>query len=428
MNNDMDPFASVRFNQPSAPQSSSSAEVSQENTEDPFNNVRIKDVSGFPSLSEVGRHAVRTASRVAETIGGIPGDLTSLLNSGIFYGLEKLTGKKPSEDVKDLISNSYFPTSEKLKSTSESLTGGYTAPQSEKEKSADEFVQTAASLAGPLKFRKALGVAASSQLAKEGTKLSGLGEGPQEAAKVGTMLLFTMFNPKGALKYASSQFNKADALAKGASVTATGLEKSLSSLITDLSKGITTAPKSAVIKPAEELLAKINKGKISVEELTAAKRDINTLMGDPNLLKREKKLFKKLGNEVDKAINVYEKVNPAFSKAYRPANQIFGTVMQGNKAYNFVRYTLGPKSIIGAALAEAALGHADMVLPTLGTFALAAGSAKTADFFYRLSKSPELRKFYTKALIGAVSEDAAALRNNALKVEEILDKDQKKSL
>ena len=115
-------------------------------------------------------------------------------------------------------------------------------------------------------------------------------------------------------------------------------------------------------------------------------------------------MLKGLGKEVDKAIMPYEKINPAFSKAYRPANEIYGAVMQGNKASNFITKTLGTKSLLGAIVAEAGLGHPEYILSTLGGAGAALGSAKTIDFFTRLSKSPELRKYYGKALLSAAKD------------------------
>jgi hypothetical protein len=415
-----DPFAAVRLNkQTQAP--TTAQQVSQQE-EDPFSGVRINPAGGFPFIKEAGRHAVRVGSRIAETIGGIPGDIGSLLESGMFYGMEKLTGKPVPEATRKLVEQQRkYPTSAELKKKSEAITGGFTAPQGPIEKSIDEGIETAAALLGPMKFRKALGVAVGSQAAKEGLKIAGVGEGTQEAGKLGTMFLLSVINPGGAMRYTSSQFKKADALAKDAIVNASHFENSLKDMLSGLEKGITTPGKNAVVRPVEELLKKIKGGNILVQDLTAAKRDINTLMGDPTLLEREKKMFKGLAEQVDKAIAPYEKINPAFSKAYRPANEIFGAVMQGNKAFNLIKKTLGGKSVVGATLAEIALGHPEAILPTIGIGAGVVGAARSYDFFTRLMRSPELRKFYGKALAAAAAEDVPSLRTYAEKIEDILD-------
>lgn len=418
MNAQQDSFSEFRIN--NKQNQFKEIESVPESNEDQFSEFRIKKVEGFPFLREGSRHVARTASRIAETIGGIPGDITDLLQSGIFAGIEKLTGKKVSEEARAKSKKERYPTSHELKKKSQEITGGYTSPQNETERFIDESVETISSLLGPMKFRKALGVGLAATTAKKGIEKLGIGESGQEASKLGTMFLLSAINPKGAMKYASSQYDKAQELSRGASINAHHFQGNLLNLIDDLKKGISTPGKNAIIKPAEELIDKVKGGKIPVHDLTAAKRDIHSLMGDPALLKREKILLKNLGKEVDLAIRPYEKINPSFKKSYRPANEIYGAVMEGNKASNFVRKTLGNKSVLGVVLAETVLGHPEFILPTTavagGIHALAASS----DFFSRLLKSPELRKYYGKALLSAAKEDAPTLRLYSDKIEKIL--------
>lgn len=413
-----DPFASVRLNKKQNIQPEQASETFSQ--EDPFQSVRIKKSEEIPGIYETGRHATRIASRIAETIGGIPGDITSLLQSGLIYGLEKFGKEISSEKKEQALKQRKFSTSAELKKLSQEKSKGYTAPQNAAEEKGDELAETVASLLGPMKFRKALGVGLASNLAKEGIKIVGLGEGAQEAGKFGTMFLATMYNPKGALNYAASQYERANHLAKGATIKSTNLESNLTSLVNSLKQGVTTPQKNAVIKPAEELIQKAKGGKILVDDLTAAKRDLNTLIKDPILLQRERKLLKTIGHEIDQAIKPYEQLNPAFSKAYRPANEIYGAVMQGQKASDFIKKTLGMKSVLGTIAGEILLGHPEFILPTAGAAAGALGSAKTFDFFTRLAKSPELQKYYGKAMLAAAKEDSFALRLYSEKIENIL--------
>lgn len=419
--NPEDPFALVRISNKPLPGQPGKTE-STISPNDPFKEVRLKKAEGFPFLYEGSRHLARVASRIGETIGGIPGDIEDLIQSGIFAGLEKISGIPTPPEAREMARKERLPTSREIKKFSEEATKGFTAPQTEAERSADEFIETATSLFGPMKFRRALGVALAGQGAKEGLKLLGTGETEQEAGKLGTMFLTTMINPGAALKYAESQYNKADKLSKGASIIAKGLETDLNSLRTNLEKGVTTPAKNAVLRPIDDLLAKIKNNKIPVQELTAAKRDINTLMGDPILLKRERKLLQAVGGSVDKAIKPFEAINPPFKAAYRPANEIYGAVQTGNKASNFIKKTLGAKSVLGAVLGEAVLGHPEFIIPTASAAAGAFGGAKTIDFLARIHKSPELRKFYIKAMAAAAAQDAAALRTYAGKLEENLEK------
>lgn len=414
-----DPFYSVRIRkQENNPSLTQEIDI-KEPEKDPFSNVRIKKSDEFPWLYETGRHASRIGSRIAEVIGGIPGDVESLIQSGLITGLSKLTGHELSEEgKKELKKRQQFPTSKELKQISKNLTKGLTEPQNDLEKTIDEYAETAASLLGPMKFRKALGVSLGSQLAKEGTKLLGLKENKQEAAKLGTMFLISLYNPGGAMRYASAQYDKANKLSRGASIIFKEPVNNLKNLIIELEKGIETPAKNAVKRPIEDLLGKVKNNKIAVQDLTAAKRDLNTLIKDPILLKRERKLFKAIGKEVDRGIKTYEKINPEFSKAYRPANEIYGAIMEGDKASNFIRKILGPKSIIGATIGEIALGHPEYLIPTLGSALGAKGIAKGIDIAERLSKSPQLRRLYSKALMAAVAEDSGELRRYSEKFEE----------
>lgn len=411
-----DPFASVRMRQPQ--QQMQQLDQEQKKQEDPFESVRIKKADENSGLYEIGRHAARIGSRIAETIGGIPGDVNSLIQSGVITGLNKLGVKPLSQEQEEQFRGTGLPSSADLKKFSEEKTSGLTTPENEYERFGDELAQTAASLLGPMKFRKAFGVALGSTFAKQGVKTLGLGEGSQEAAKLGTMLMLTAINPKGALNYASEQYKHANQLSKGASIHASGFSSNLKNLRTDLEKGVTTTSKNSVIKPIDDILEKVKNSKILVEDLTAAKRDLNTIMKDPQLLTREKKLLKVVGKEIDKAIVPYEKTNPAFSKAYRPANEIYGAVMQGTKAADFIRKGLGAKSVLSAALAEVALGHPEYAIPTIAGSIGALGAAKAGDFFIRVAKSPELQKYYTKAIAAAVAEDLPSLRIYAEKIED----------
>lgn len=424
-----DPFSEFRMkkNNESSALPEQPSQKMTDNMQDGLSEFRIKQAEGFPFLKESGRHIARTASRIGEVIGGIPGDIQDFIQSGVFSGLEKLVGIPVSEEMREKVKKDRAPTSKELKNISQESFGDLTKPQGDVEKSIDEYVETATALFGPMKFRKALGVGLSSQAAKEGLKIGGLGEDTQELGKLGTMFLTSMINPGAAMKYASSQYDKANKLAKGASIAIPQFKNNVSNLITSLEKGVETTDKNQVLKPARQILEKIKNGKIKVDELTSAKRDINRLSGEPDTLKGARKLLGSLGKEVDNAIKPYEKINPAFSKAYRPANEIYGAVVQGNKAANFVKKVIGPKSILASLAGEAALGHPEALLPTLGIAGVAHGGARTLDFMTRLAKSPQLQKFYAKAMVAAAAEDARALTLYADKIENIMKKDQSSS-
>src|SRR5208282_4799676 len=114
MNND--PFAAVRLRPQQQQQTQQQPQgQEQEKTNDPFESVRIKKSEDIPGIYEVGRHATRIGSRMAEIIGGIPGDVSSLVQSGVITGLEKLTGHKLSQEGHEEIRKQRPPTSTELK-------------------------------------------------------------------------------------------------------------------------------------------------------------------------------------------------------------------------------------------------------------------------------------------------------------------------
>jgi len=421
--NKSDPFEQYRINKTS-PKPVVESSPENRNEQDSFEQYRIKKSESFPWIYETGRHAARIGSRIAETVGGIPGDVESLLKSGVLYGLEALGGKKLPEEARKMYTEPHFETSRGLKEKSEKASSGLTKAQSETEKTVDEAIESFAALVGPMKFRKALGVAAGSQLAKEGVKLSGLSETPQESAKLGTMVLLSAINPGGALKYASMNYDKARSLSKGASINVKNMSDNLLNLRKSLEEGVETSAKNAVMKPINDLLAKVDKNKLPIHELMSAKRDLSTIMKDPALLSRERKLLKVVGKEISSAIKPYEKINPSFGKSYRGADEIYSAVMEGTKAQDFAKKWLGAKSILGTALAETAGGYHEALAPTLASVGLAHGAARGVDFVTRLSKSNELKKYYAKGLAAAVMEDLPAMRKYEEKLNDIMEKER----
>lgn len=416
-----DPFSAYKVNKlkKEEPVSIENKDKFFNDSQDPFSSYRIKESKDIPGIYEIGRHAARIGSRVAETIGGIPGDVESLIQSGLLSLKEKILGRELREEEKKYYEHGTdFPTSHELKTFSEEKTGGLTKAEGNIEKRIDEYVETATSLLGPIKFRKALGIAAGSELAKEGIKTLGLGKGEQEAAKFGTMVMLTALNPGGAMKYASQNYDKARSLSKGASINVVPMKESLTSLRKSLEEGVTTTAKNAVIKPIDDLLSKIERNKLPIHELMSAKRDLSSIMKDPALLNREKKLLKKVGKDISNAIKPYEKINPEFGKVYRGADEIYGAIMEGTKAQDFVKKHAGIKSILGTVVAETAIGHPEYIPYTAGAAAVAHGGAKIADFMTRLSKSNELKKYYSKALEAAIKKDLPAFRKYSDKIDE----------
>ncbi len=432
MNQDSSPFDAYRLNKPIPLEKVESITMqapmeSEEpiNKEDPFSSYKLnkpKEEKSF--FSELPRHAARIGSRVAETIGGIPGDFQDLIQSGVFSGLEKLTGHKATPEVRKeaAIKSERSPTSSELKNLSESSTQGFTKAQGLGEELGDEFASTIASLLGPMKFRKALGISALGVSSKQALKSLGLGETSQEIGKFGTMIVSSMINPKGVKQLYNNYYNEALRLApEEARVSAKPLEKSLNSLKKSLSEGLDAPTEEAVMKVVKKATDKIQDGQVSVREMMASNRSLNEIMGDPEFLKRAKNLFPELKKGINNTISQYE--NPEFLKNWKSANEAFGGFYQSQKLSRFIEQKMGIKPIKHAlftAAGETILGHPEAILPTLGIATTGYVGIKGVELMQRIFANPTLRKYYGEVLTNAAKENVVAMNNAAEKLDKKL--------
>lgn len=424
MEQERDPFSSYRLSSKSQPQKP----ATQENSEDQFSAYKIKKPEESSFASEIPRHAARIASRVAETIGGIPGDIQDLLQAGALAGLEKVSGREVSPEnrkkAKELSGN--LPSSSELQEFSEKKTKGLTKAKNPTEELIDDYTKTVSSLLGPLKFRKALGVAALGIGAKKGTEILGLGEGAQEASKLGTMIIASMFNPKGVKQLTSNYYNQAFKLApEGVYVSSKPLESKLNILRKKLKEGIEAPSEKAVLDDLEKVAEKIQGGKVEVRQMMAANRSINERMGDPALLARGKSLYPELKKAVNDSIKLYK--NPEFLKAWKSSNEAFSGVKESQKLSNFIQKHLGNmpiKHALFASAAEAAAGYPEAIVPTLAASSAAFAGIKGIELTKRIMANPTLRKYYQQMLFNASKENAVAMTKAAEKLQEGLEKQE----
>jgi len=421
-----DPLAKYRLNklqeEPQVPFSSS-----VDNQQDPLQKYRVaKPNSEEESFTQyVTRNAARLGSRVAEQIGGLPGDISDLIQSGVFAGLEKAIGHKVTPEMREeaRILSERPPTSSELKKASESVTKGYTSPQGEYEKTADEFAETVASLLGPMKFRKALGIAALGTGAKTGLKTLGFAEGTQEAGKIGTMLIASMVNPKGVKQLTSNLYNEAERLApEGTIVSGKELEKDLLKLKHDLEKGTLDRFETKVLEQTNRVLEKVKDGNVDVNHLIASKRSINGVAGDPEFYRRGEHLFPRLLKAVDKTIKSHK--DPEFLKTYQSANEAFGGVEQSKKISRYIESKLGNKPIkhaLLASVAETVAGYPEAIGPTLALSGGAYLGVKGIELTQRILANKTLRNYYFDVLLNASKENSTAMIKSANKLEKALD-------
>lgn len=416
-----------------------------EENQDPFSSYQIekpqqKEEESY--LSSFGRSLSRTASRSAESILGLPGDLLNLLYDVTEYGAEKIGGRpispKVRESIKDTAPFKLLPTSESLKQKSIELTKGYTAPKTESEQTADEIAELATLLYSPGKDpKKFMGIAkhiggnvikaGTAVGAKELSKGLGATPGQQTAIEMGTLFLTGLFKPKLAEKYASSLYEKAySSIPKGQTVKTSGLSKLLDKTESELLKGDKTATKKRVLDSVERLKTKIESGKIAPKELTEFYKDINESLSAKNLFDTteglsttEKKYLRQrydmLRDDIRNTLKEYGKTNPEFYDAWSKANDVSSVTHSSRRAMNYIKK------------------HALKILPTelvLGYFspssvALTAGAIpliKSGELIYQVSKSPALRKHYTDIFKFALEENAPAMNKSLKKFQKELEK------
>ncbi len=384
-------------------------------------------------LSEVGRHVVRSGSRIAETLLGLPSDILRLSQLGA-EKIEKVTGKVREkiglEPLKSGIKKPGAPGSQELKELSTKIFGETVIPQSPTEAFLDDIVSDAAALAIPVKgkipFMRSIGTAIIGNLGAKTAEKLGLGEKGQAVAKLGTFFLAGLTGRGTVKKYWKEQYRLADeAIPSNAKVTTFGLERKLDHLSGELEKGISTPSKIFVNTPLKKIRKKIKKGTVKVDELVQFKRDINELRG---------KLYKDLSGKqsinyaqgkindlsglIDSEIAAYGKKNPAFLKHYRNANEAYAGFNQSKRVGNWVGKQM--KSI-GKGPLLILEGLFPKLLPTMaGLFT----GLKSAEFVTRVMRNSTLRRFYGNLVKDAVNENKGGFIKNLRAMEKEIEKSE----
>lgn len=389
--------------------------------------------SAFESEEETQKNIERSQamalSRAGEAVLGAPGDIASFVSS--LFGQEQ----------------NILPTSKTLRGLSEKATRGFTKPKTEFEETAGELVSDIASMAlpgsGHYSFARNIGIPIVGTLVKEGLKYLDTGEKAQSYGKVGTMVALDLLSRSsgGARKFAGSLFQQAEeAIPKGLSIDATGLEKSLNNLEKELSKGGIRPTTKKALEKAAEIKNEIKNGKIDAKRLAAYRPSINEAIDELGGFQVEvpKKLkpttirnLNQVKNEVIKTLDQYgEKFNPQFFQLHHSANEAWAAYQQSNKIANFIRDKVGfaPKSKAMMALFSLAPKGAIVGLTALSP-AAAGGAAVGATAYQgykildRVMKSPTLRKYYLNSLKEAAAGNAAATAKNLKGLELNLEKD-----
>jgi len=402
--------------------------------------------------SNIGRQVGRTGARVAETVLGAPRAFGEFLE-GIIpeKAIGSLAGKvglkepveKGFEFAKEHAPYKAFPTSENVREVNKYLFGKNVEPKNEWERKADDLVGDFTALALPipgskLKFLKPAILALGGMAASEGIGSIGGTEKQKQYGKIGTILLGSMINPKGADNLAKDLYSKArEARPTDAKVSALKLSDKIEDLEKQLVKGDPKATsKRKSLDLLKEVKSKIKNNEIDVDELEQFKRDINEarsglydeFKSDKVGRKSAKRNLDTVSKFIDGSLYEYGKNNPEWEAFYRPANEVHGAIANSKRARNWIGKNM--RSIGFPALAGE-LGLYHFVSPGAAGAGLAAVGAGTSligasEIMSRVIKSPTLRKYYTNTIAGALKEDAVVVHENLQKIDQELREENKK--
>jgi hypothetical protein len=394
--------------------------------------------------ANVGRQALRSGSRIAEIGLGAPREFGEFLESlvpekALIKGAEKIGlgkgAKTLLETTKKIAPYKLFPESEDIKKFSKFLFGKKVEPKNQWEEKADEVISDFAALALPLPGSK-LRLLKPGLLALGGNAASDLvgrlgGEDKERTyAKLGTILVGSLINPKSADKLRNDLYKQAsEARPADATVSAKKLSSNASHIENALMKGDPSAgSKKKSLSLLKDIKSKVKNNEINVEELEQFKRDINEarsglyeeFKSNKAGRKTAKRNLDSVSKIIDKGLNEYGKKNPEWEAFYRPANEVHGAIAQSHKARNWIAKHI-KKIGFPAVLAEAGIYHAGGIPAAAVATTAGAATLFGAEFAARFAKSPTLRKHYLNLITSALKEDIISTRQNLKKIQEELE-------
>lgn len=375
------------------------------------------------------RHIARSASRVGETLAGIPGSIRDMFNMfavGIpeyAYG-EELPALREAVEQGTQGAASLFgyqtPSPENLRNITKQVSGGYTEPQNEIERISDDIVSDTAALVTPGKtgvsLARALGT---SVFANSGAEVARAFYGDRAAAstKMGLLLAGSLAtNGEGTKKYINKLYDRMRGeIPEGAEVSAKGLQSELRNIEARLRQGDPTVPsKQPALQTIQEIRNKISEGSISLEDAVAFNRDINERIIGLGELKRGQNQLYNIRNAMHETIKQGGELNPEFLKSWQSANEAFAATEQSRKIGSYIKKNISPKDYVYAASAVG-LGNLALGVPgsaTAGAMGVAGALGATVysmEVLKRIADSPALREYYFNVAKTALKENKVGL-------------------
>lgn len=444
-----DPFASFSF----AGESPVEKEVTIESAQIGEGAPHI--APGAALTPETTRQVTRGISRAGEAIGGLFGDIAQLPGMamrGIAGAISPEFGQEVKKAQQAEMAGFQVPTSQDLRNVTESLTGDYLVPQSEKEEIADEIISTAAVLgggggSGAMKIFNPLLKAIGGQAVKEGLKWGGFSPIVQDIGKLGAITIGGLFNLRKLKEIPGKLYKARDASYKpGTLIDAKKFSEEALKLEKQLLKGGYDPAKSEALRKAKEFQQAVSKGMekslddfmkqgmsrkeaikairkqgpvVELEELIEFQKSINGIKKSKGFLEQIKPTQKKMAFNIDRADNVikdslkeYGKVNPKFYDLHQKAQSAYAALAKSNKMKNMIEESLIKYPKLAGIISR------PLSIVLKGIAPVTAGKG-----FYELMKSGEMRKGFAKVLVNAARDDVKVMSNEMSKLEKRLEKE-----
>jgi hypothetical protein len=428
--------------------------------------AKSQEDSGEESLlSQAGRFGARTASRIAETAVGAPGDI---LSAGAALTKYATGGKTPSyEEIQKKLPVS-LPTSQQTKEWISEMSGGRTDPQGPYEKIIDSVIDTAASLFVPGKgvaaagklagklattapkaaqairtgakiafpfsgtdsWKRALAKGAAGETAGGAISILGGGPGAQALGKIALMTSMGTSGTRKTLKdtmgaaYESAEKAGEKAGKEGIRINAKPLGESVQAMKKSI--GTQVGPEKATVKEIVTDVEKFlrDKRSITINEAVDLKKKLNEwiglgyqpkITGEKYLPKAARTEVQKLNRLVSHEISQYGLKHPDFGKPYAIGEELY----KGFNAFDKIKRNIAHIPKVGTAGGIYGLFYnpAKAVAGATAAYLATPVAQHTTELVGLLSKSPHARQIYAQALKHAAENNMQGFAKDVARLD-----------
>lgn len=404
-------------------------------------NLNISSIS-----KTAGRSAAIGAGAAASAIPGTIGNIFSTANEFVARPLYKAISGNEGVPYEQTDIGKIFPTTETHIENLEK-TFPFFKPKNEIEKFSRDVVRDATELFTPGKIFKAqkyafsplrsLGISLGSNVAGEGVSSFTGDESKGKNVKNGMMLVASLFNPMTAKQYAQNLYQKAEKfLPSSAMGNALPLTKKLNDLESRILRGRSkenvSSSEKFVLDSVEKFKKLVEGGQVNMHSLTAQKRSFNEDLQN-NLFNIQNRAEKARARELAQGIlsatkdtmKEYGKINPKWMEAQFGADEAFSVISKSNYiSRTLEKFMKGRPEALAHLFGLGLPAGIAFVNPIGGAASVATYQA--AKLAHRVSKSPVLRKHYSRVVNSALMGNQKAINSELDSMQEEISKEDKK--